>query len=74
MSTTKTRRPFPKGDPLLAYAQVAQRLDCSLSTVYRLVASGDLSPIVRPTKGRPRVPQSVVDDYIQSCTTTGGAA
>lgn len=74
MPTTKPqRRLFPKGDPLLSYAQVAERLDCSLSTIYRLVASGDLSPIVRPTRGRPRVPASVVEDYILSCSTTGGA-
>jgi excisionase family DNA binding protein len=70
MSTTKTRRVFPKGDPLLTYDDAAARAGCARITIRRLVADGTL-PVVRLGRNA-RVPQSALDDYILT-RTTGGA-
>jgi excisionase family DNA binding protein len=69
MSTTKTRRVFPKGDPLLTYDEAAVRAGCKRITIRRRVADGTL-PVVRVGRNA-RVPQSALDEYILACTSGG---
>jgi excisionase family DNA binding protein len=70
MSTTKTRRVFPKGDALHTYDTAAERMGCSASTVRRLVSAGVL-PVVRPRPNIVRLPESGIDAYLAACTTGG---
>jgi excisionase family DNA binding protein len=71
MSTIKTRRVFPKGDPLHTYDTAAERMGCSPSTVRRLVRAGVIAA-VRPRPNIVRIPESAIDAYLLDCT-SGGA-
>ncbi len=66
---TTTRR-FPRGDTLHTYGTAAGRMNCSASTVRRLVRAGVL-PVVRPRPNIVRLPESGIDAYLASCTTGG---
>lgn len=70
MTLNVTQPPVNGGQPvrLLSAAQVAERLDLSLSAVYRLARSGDLrSHRFGQGKVRPRglrIPESAVDERL----------
>ncbi len=70
MPTTTTRRVFPRGDTLHTYGTAAERMNCSPSTVRRLVRD-DVLPVVRLRGNIVRLPESGIDAYLSACTTGG---
>ena len=54
---------------LYSYSTVAERLDTSIRTVQRLVASGHLVAVKFGSK--PRIPSNTLDDYIASLPEMG---
>ncbi len=70
MSTATPRRAFPRGDALHTYETAAERMNCSRSTVRRLVRAGVL-PVVRPRPNIVRLPESGIDAYLAACTSGG---
>lgn len=51
---------------LLSYADTARLLDCSTSTVKRLVESGVLEPVRLSANGRPRISRAALEEFIAS--------
>lgn len=53
---------------MLRVKAVAERLDVSVATIYRAIASGALPALKIGTgKGALRIPAAAVDDYLKAC-------
>ena len=69
------RPPTSQGNQLLTIPEVAARLRCGRTSVYELIARGELAVVdiaVTRTRAKTRVTDKSVDEFIASRTRTTG--